>query len=403
MVSQGISFSCRCAVPLIAGAVFASPAWGQDETDLPPEEIDLPEYEESFGGAGDVLGLEDMEDVAGNPMQRLFKNWPADLVVAPVPGYSPQLGWNLKLLGGYVLDPPEDADHAASVVGGFGMIAQNGSYAYGAGANLHLLDDKLRVQVASLYADVRYDYYSDILSNRDLVVPIRQDGPAFFATASWRIWKKLYVGLGYLGGEVDTVVRGESIGLPPGLIPEVTLTLRGITIPLRIDSRDNENFPSSGWKVDGNTVLYRESAGSDFDAETFKLAFNHYRPMREQDVLASRFIVRGTGGDAPFFLLSTIGGNTDLRGYPSGRYRDRYMYALQSEYRWQFNDNWIFTGFAGFGEVANEFSGFGGKILPAAGIGVRFVLSQKHKVSLSADFAAGRDGSEFYFGVGEAF
>jgi hemolysin activation/secretion protein len=125
--------------------------------------------------------------------------------------------------------------------------------------------------------------------------------------------------------------------------------------------------------------------------------------MREQDVLASRFIVRGTGGDAPFFLLSTIGGNTDLRGYPSGRYRDRYMYALQSEYRWQFNDNWIFTGFAGFGEVANEFSGFGGKILPAAGIGVRFVLSQKHKVSLSADFAAGRDGSEFYFGVGEAF
>jgi hypothetical protein len=403
MIFQGISFSRRCALPLIAGVVFASSAWSQDETHLPPEEIDLPEYEESFGQTADLLGLEDMEDVAGNPMQRLFKNWPADMVVAPVPGYSPQLGWNLKLLGGYFLDPPEDADHAASVVGGFGMIAQNGSHAYGAGANLHLLDDKLRVQVGGLYADVRYDYFSDVLPDRDLVVPIRQDGPAFFATASWRIWKKLYAGLGFLGGEVDTVVRGESIGLPPDLIPEVTFTLRGITIPLRIDSRDNENFPRSGWKVDGNTVLYRESVGSDFDAETYKLAFNHYRPMRDQDVLASRFIIRGTGGDAPFFLLSTIGGNTDLRGYPSGRYRDRYMYALQSEYRWQFNDNWIFTGFAGFGEVASESSGFGGKILPAAGIGVRFVLSQKHKVSLSADFAAGRDGSEFYFGVGEAF
>ena len=120
-------------------------------------------------------------------------------------------------------------------------------------------------------------------------------------------------------------------------------------------------------------------------------------------MLASRVVLRGTDGDAPFFLLSTLGGSTDLRGYPSGRYRDRYMYAVQSEYRWHFNDQWIFTGFAGFGEVASEVSGFGGDILPAAGIGARFVLSQKHKVSLSADVAVGKDGTEFYFGVGEAF
>ncbi len=183
----------------------------------------------------------------------------------------------------------------------------------------------------------------------------------------------------------------------------MTFNLRAITIPLRIDSRDDENFPRSGWKVDGNVVMYRESVGGDFDAETYKLAFNNYLPMREQDVLASRFIIRATGGDAPFFLLSTFGGSTDLRGYPSGRYRDRYMYALQSEYRWHFNDSWIFTGFAGFGEVADEFSGFGDDLLPAAGIGARFVLSKKHNISLSSDVAVGNDGWEFYFGVNEAF
>jgi hypothetical protein len=32
--------------------------------------------------------------------------------------------------------------------------------------------------------------------------------------------------------------------------------------------------------------------------------------------------------DTPFFLLSTFGGSSDLRGYPSGRYRDRMMYAI---------------------------------------------------------------------------
>jgi hypothetical protein len=34
---------------------------------------------------------------------------------------------------------------------------------------------------------------------------------------------------------------------------------------------------------------------------------------------------------------------------------------------------------------------------------LRYVLSKKHKVGLSADVAVGSDGTEFYFGVGEAF
>jgi outer membrane protein assembly factor BamA len=344
-------------------------------------------------------------DITGNPLKNLFEKWPADLVIAPVPGYSPQLGWNLALVGAYFLEPDEEVDHASSVLGGFAYFSENGSRAFGLGANLHLLDDNLRLQAGGLYADVRYDYYiNDILgSGRDLVVPIEQSGPAFFANGSWRVWKKLYVGIGYLGGELDTGLRGEAPILPPELIPDLSFRLGAVTIPLRIDSRDDEIFPRSGWKVDANTVLYRESVGGDFDAETYKVALNYYLPMREQDVLASRLIIRGTGGDAPFFLLSTLGGSTDLRGYPSGRYRDRYMYALQSEYRWHLNDNWIFTGFAGFGEVANKFSGFGEDLLPAAGVGVRFVLSKKHKVSLSSDVAVGKDGWEFYFGVGEAF
>ena len=110
-----------------------------------------------------------------------------------------------------------------------------------------------------------------------------------------------------------------------------------------------------------------------------------------------------TGDDAPFFVLSTFGGSTDLRGYPGGRYRDRMMYALQSEYRWHVSDKWILTGFAGFGEVADKASDFGEDFLPAAGVGARFVISQKHRVALSADVGVGNDGAEFYFGVGEAF
>ena len=56
-----------------------------------------------------------------------------------------------------------------------------------------------------------------------------------------------------------------------------------------------------------------------------------------------------------------------------------------------------------FGEVAGDVSEFGRNFLPAAGLGARFVVSQKHRVSLSFDVARGKDGTEYYFGVGEAF
>ena len=62
---------------------------------------------ESFLGPDDAdLNFDDLE-VLGNPLKEKANWWPEDLVIAPVPGYSPQLGWTLKLAGGYFLDPEE--------------------------------------------------------------------------------------------------------------------------------------------------------------------------------------------------------------------------------------------------------------------------------------------------------
>ena len=211
-------------------------------------------------------------------------------------------------------------------------------------------------------------------------------------------------GLGYMGGSIETKLRlrsdePDSLGFDPTL----TLDVGAITIPVEIDSRDDQLFPRDGWLVAAKGVFYRESLGSDFDAETFKISANHYLPVGERDVLASRVVVKSSSEGTPFFLVSSFGGSVDLRGYPSGRYRDDKVYAVQSEYRWHFRDRWILSGFAGFGEVAESLSDFGENFLPAAGVGLRYVLSAEHKVSLSMDVATGKDGTEFYFGVGEAF
>ena len=218
-----------------------------------------------------------------------------------------------------------------------------------------------------------------------------------------RIWRRLYLGLIYTWGNVETRPR-IVIDEPASFFdPVLSLDIAALRIPIEWDSRDHEQFPRAGWHVSGTTSLFRETVGSDFDAEIFEIAVNRYLPVRREDVLALRGYFRSAGGDAPFFLLSTFGGSTDLRGYPSGRYRDKMMYAVQAEYRWQVHQRWVLTGFAGVGEVAAKFGDFGRNLLPAAGVGARFVLSSRHRVSLSADVATGDDGTEFYFGVGEAF
>jgi len=385
---------------LLAGSsVFAEP----ETIDLPDHDFDVPGAEANLGSG--VFHLDDA-NTALNPFKKLAQKWPEDLVIAPIPAYSAQLGWSLTLGGAYFLDLGEkkSPDVSASTIGGFVMAAENGSYVYGAGANLHLLGDKLRVKGGGAYMDIRYRYYGtgNVSNPLDIELDILQDGPAFFLSGSWNVWKKLYVGLGYLTGSVDTRL-GVSLPLPPSFDPVLSLDLAAFTIPIEIDSRDHEQFPRDGWFIKASTRLYRESAGGDIDAETYKLAVNHYFPMRDQDVLATRLVVKSASDNVPFFLLSSFGGTTDLRGYPSGRYRDQKMYALQTEYRWQFNNRWIFTGFVGVGEVAESFSDVGRNFLPAGGFGARFVLSEKHKVGLSVDLATGKDGTEFYFGVGEAF
>jgi hypothetical protein len=396
-----------CSVAAVA-ILLANPLYSQETEEALDDarDFDLPasEMADMVGDGG--LDLGDV-DFKGSPLKRFAGKWPEDLVVAPIPGRSPQLGWQLTLGAGYFLGAKDvDSDTPPSILGGFGMASENGSYAYGGGAYLHLLDDDLRIKAGAAYADINYEFFGvgNDINRLDISVQIRQKMPLFFGTAAYRVWKKLYLGLGYTGGTVDTAAKID-IEIPdPQLVnPLGDLDIGAWMIPIEWDSRDHEQFPRSGWKVDGRAMFYSDSAGSEFNAETYKIAGNYYLPMRERDVLATRLMVRWTKGDAPFFLKSSFGGATDLRGYTSGRFRDNMMYAVQTEYRWQFNNKWIFTGFVGVGEVAERFSDFGEYYLPAAGVGARFVLSQKHKVSLSFDVARGKTGTEYYVGVGEAF
>jgi len=364
-----------------------------------------PGTEHSAAFSGSRLEFDDVF-VAGASQSSRFSWWPKQLVVVPVPGYSPQLGWSLALGGAWYLDEEVEGGPPPSIIGGFAFASDNGSTAYGVGGMFHLKDDQFRVSAGLGHLDVEYRFYGigNDVNSRGLALDIQQTAPAAFGTFTARIWKRLYLGAGYLWSDVETRPKLSLVDeIFPDFDPVIDLEMAALMVPIEWDSRDHNVFPRDGWHIKSNITLYRESVGSDFDATTVDLGVNRYIPVRDDDVFALRAYLRSTSGDAPFFLMSSFGGGKDLRGYPSGRYRDRMMYAVQGEYRWQLHRRWIISAFAGVGEVANDWGDFGKNHLPAGGLGLRFVVSEEHRVSLSTDIAVGKDGYEFYFGVNEAF
>jgi len=354
--------------------------------------------DESFDSAGAAF--------SGNPMASALSWWPQDLVVAPIPGYSPEFGWTLALTGGYFLElAGRDNESRPSLVGAFAMSAENGSSAYGAGGRFHLLGDRLRVNAGVGRLDFEYRFWGigDDAGNEGRSRDIRQRGSIAYVAGQWELLPDLYVGAGYLNGSTEVTLKEGQMTVPAVIDPTVDVDLAALQIPVDLDTRDDEYFPRDGWLASLRAGLYRESFGSDFDTEVVSLAVNRYVPVRERDVLAYRFFFRSAGEDAPFFLLSSFGGKTDLRGYEVGRYRDELMYTAQAEYRLHYTERWILTAFLGAGEVADSVDGFLDEFLPAAGVGARYVLSEKHQISLSVDVSVGRNGSQFYFGLGEAF
>jgi outer membrane translocation and assembly module TamA len=62
------------------------------------------------------------------------------------------------------------------------------------------------------------------------------------------------------------------------------------------------------------------------------------------------------------------------------------------------------AAFAGVGGVARSFGDLGNnKVLPAAGIGVRWQASKTTPINLRIDYAAGKDSQALHISAGEAF
>ncbi len=152
---------------------------------------------------------------------------------------------------------------------------------------------------------------------------------------------------------------------------------------------------------------YRNAAGNlgSFQVRRGELV-QHLPILRETWVLSLRGRVEsvvGTTSDVPYFLMPYLGSGSTLRGYSTGRFRDRNSLLVSGEWRWIPNRLGIDMAlFYDAGKVAPSWNDLNFKGLKHdVGVGIRF--HSPAVTFLRLDVAHGSDGINIVISSGAPF
>src|SRR5436190_3581464 len=178
----------------------------------------------------------------------------------------------------------------------------------------------------------------------------------------------------------------------------------GYSLLLTHDSRNHAYQPDKGALFRVKFANFNHQVWSDYDFHTVEVDFRRFISVGSNQVLAFQGYSILTFGDVPYRNLAVLGGNSMMRGYYSGRYRDKTFIGAQAEYRFPIHKRFSGVCFVSGGQVSDvlgdmSFSGF----KPAGGLGLRFAVLPKEKLNLRFDVAAGNELVNYYIVLAESF
>jgi hypothetical protein len=330
-------------------------------------------------------------------------------IAYPTLAYSPETAWEIGISALYVYYANRDTLNRLSEVNAFTFITLESQY--GLWIDHALYSDqskwfflgKLRFQrFPLLYYGIGPDVSGEELAQIDAgSIAIRE-------RVLRNIKGSLFIGLEAdfqrLAGVEVNVFEENSFDPPLGLDGYTNI---GLGLGLVFDNRHNVLNVRKGFFGETGFLRYNDTWGSDFTFTTFFFDARYYKPTTKNQVLASQFFLSNVTGNAPFNQLSLMGGESLMRGYYTGRYRDNTLMAAQTEYRFlpfPFSQRWGAAAFVGVGTVASSISSVNiNDLKVTGGAGVRYLIFKNKDIYTRFDVAFSEDGPGFYFFIGEAF
>mgnify|MGYP006267929183 CR=1 FL=1 len=330
-------------------------------------------------------------------------------IAYPTIAYAPETRWEIGLSALLVYYAKQDTSNRLSEINAFTFITLEQQYGlwldhalYSDQSQWFFLGRLRFQQFPLLYYGMGPDVTGEELA--------RVDGVSI--NLKERILYNVYDAL-YIGLETEfqrltnigfSVLSSAEFDRPRGLEDFSTL---GLGIGIVHDDRHNVLNVRKGFFGEMGFLNFNEAWGSDFDFTSYFLDARYYVPTTNNQVWASQFYFSHAEGNPPFNQLSLMGGESLMRGYYLGRYRDHTLMAAQTEYRFlpfSFSRRWGAAAFVGFGTVADRPVNIDlGKLRVAGGAGLRFLLFPNKDIFTRFDVAFTEDGPGYYFFIGEAF
>jgi outer membrane protein assembly factor BamA len=301
----------------------------------------------------------------------------------------------------------QDKTSPPSWLGGGGVFTNNGTRGLVLGARLYFQENKYQTTMAIAKGSANLDFFGigRIPGRAPISVPLSMDGTIFFGEMMRRTARDIFIGPRFqyrkLGARIDGLA-------PPGgfEVPEIDIRSNSVALGFHVqrDLRDSTFYATKGNLFDFTADFFDQAWGSRREYQVYKIAYNGFREVASRQVLAYRAMACSANGSVPFYDLCLFGFNSDLRGYTTGEFQNRRMFAGQAEYRVELKKRLGFAAFGGVGGVARRWGDFrSDELLPAAGAGLRFKLDKKNHINYRIDVAFGREGRTLSIGIGEAF
>jgi outer membrane protein assembly factor BamA len=325
--------------------------------------------------------------------------------------YSPETSWEFGISGLYVYYARRDTTNRLSEINGFTFYTLERQYGAWLDHALYTHGNKWSFLGRVKYQNMRLLYYG-IGPHTDKEPLASVD--AHQLNIKERALRK--VGRNFFAGPEIDYQRMASVHFEPHkgnvVIPpagsEGSSNL-GIGGGILYDNRHNVLNVRKGGFAELAVLRYSKALGSTYTFTSIISDNRVYKPVNKRDVLAAQLFGQFTAGAPPFNQLALLGGESLMRGYYTGRFRDRNQIAAQVEYRmlplpFGFTRRWGAAVFGGTGTVFDSFKNLGdSKIVWAGGAGLRFLIFPKKDIFSRLDFAFTKEGSGIYIFIGEAF
>jgi outer membrane protein assembly factor BamA len=181
--------------------------------------------------------------------------------------------------------------------------------------------------------------------------------------------------------------------------------ISGLGLSFTYDTRNNAFSPDRGSMLQFYYSHFDPVFGSNFQYSNYVIDMRKFLKLYKQQVLAFQAYGFFNSGDVPLRSLASLGGSNSMRGYYNGRYRDKNMVVLQTEYRMPLFWRLGAVVFGDCGNVAPILSDINFQYIKYSfGGGLRFALNKDEKLNLRLDYGVSHKASNgFYLQIGEAF